>query len=103
MCGSPQPGWIGRGLDDVLNWGSAVNRFPQSGSTVERAQSEQKANERVTNMLSITTRVFLSGLGLILISLAVSGCATLDGKRDDETYKRPTKAEQQQEESSQDK
>lgn len=87
----------------MLNWGSPVNGLPQSGSTVDRAQSESKANVRVPNMIRITTRILLCGLGLILISLAVSGCATLDGKRDDETYRRPTKAEQQQEESSQDK
>lgn len=55
-------------------------------------------------MPKLSTTMYLSGLILLLSSLVVSGCATHDAKRDDETYKRPTKAEKQQaeqEESSQ--
>lgn len=48
----------------------------------------------------IPTRILLSGLGIVLASIAVSGCATHDAKRNDETYKRPTQAEKQQTEPS---
>lgn len=50
-------------------------------------------------MRNISKSIYLCGLGLLLTSLAISGCATHDAKRDDDTYKRPTKAEKQQEES----
>ena len=67
--------------------------LPKSGSTVRSAR-RKKPTEMVTNMRRISTGIFRFGLGLILTSLTVSGCATLDGKRDDETYKRPAKLEQ---------
>lgn len=48
---------------------------------------------------TISKSIYLGSLGLFLMSLVASGCATHDSKRDDETYKRPTKAEKAQEES----
>lgn len=50
-------------------------------------------------MRKLSTTIYLSTISLLLTSLVVSGCATHDAKRDDETYKRPTKAEKQQAES----
>lgn len=47
-------------------------------------------------MRTISKSIYLGSLGLILTSFVASGCATHDSKRDDETYKRPTKAEKQQ-------
>ena len=49
-------------------------------------------------MRSISKSIYLCGMGLILASLVASGCATHNAKRDDETYKRPTETEKQQDE-----
>ena len=54
-------------------------------------------------MRTTSTKILLSSLGIILTSIAISGCATHDAKRDDETHKRPTQAEKQQTEPSTEK
>lgn len=51
-------------------------------------------------MRKISKGFYLCAVSLLLTSIAVSGCATHDAKRNDETYKRPTQAEKQQTEPS---